>query len=1167
MDLKITSKEFVESSTRDLLLLALMLYQNLPQFVPQATVIFNGRLHETITKTVELTNPHRWPIDYLVLLDDEDGEFIIDRADNKVRLETRSSASLPIWTCPRFSKKCKARLTFLSVGRTGPNSASPIVFNVETDIDVSQATKTFSVESPLYEPLTHEFEIENPFNERANFSIQYTQQYVRDTNSKGAVIHYGEESSSSLHQDVFWTAQDVINVKKKDKAKLSFQFVPFMRGKYVCRIVLVDEKVGEVVYTINGTALPPLPFEKISFQTELTAPQSRDILLPLKNVALEKGIALLHNERFKGYKAKLKPSGDKKDPLADAVNVKYKVEYCSPFFTGPKEITPKTVDQQKETEGDARSKKPNTRNPLLLSVQFQPKGPGVYPGKIILTSALDVRVIEVDGKSRSPGLKADLEFICNARQVIQQELPLVNKTLKDWVISATLTGEHFTGPREVVVKAGKTKSYVLSFAPAWVCDIKGSLILKNSETLEKYTYNLTGHVEEPLAESTLTVDCVARESHTIQIQIPNISHDEVMYSVETDLPFARGAPTIIVPKAEVGKYTLVLRPTLSGKTTGSITFNTPNNHFVWFVIHVQCSRPPPETTIEVQTTVRKALMAEISIGNPTDQELSFAVRRRGDGLLGENRIILQPNESSVYNLVYNPLRATVEGQPSDGQLSFYNDEIGEYWYNVFMTASEAPPEEMPEVLCELGKSKSIELSISNPLDQDLTLQVHIGNTQNFTASPANTLTLKSFATVNPIVTFMPSAIAQRQEGIISYTHPKLGKWEFVVRGKGTPPTQMEVSTVHAVATRSHQTSVVFRNPFPLPRRFFISLKDQEKGKDSFALMIKRRTSTIGPFSSLTIPISYSPQEIAEHKVLVIVQAVGDGVADDLRWEYPIIGIAEAVPVGNNYKFICRSREELSQTVSVSLHQLDIINEDEQFGYDVVFPEAHPYKKALQGSLVVQSDSSKPTTVDGSIKMDFIVTFTPLRTFTATVELLVNKKSGGLWRYELVFESLPPLPDDSIVLEAAVAQRGSVAFTMRNIFPEEQAFRSYFSSDSAAEFTVAPAKGVLPPAKGEGSESTQFIVSFSSSQYGKTLLGTLLIETELMEWRYEVKGTLPRYHAPTTATSRVDTKLRNETQQTLRAAAGRKTDFIRQNQAATAPVRQLAAARSQQKLIR
>ena len=64
--------------------------------------------------------------------------------------------------------------------------------------------------------------------------------------------------------------------------------------------------------------------------------------------------------------------------------------------------------------------------------------------------------------------------------------------------------------------------------------------------------------------------------------------------------------------------------------------------------------------------------------------------------------------------------------------------------------------------------------------------------------------------------------------------------------------------------------------------------------------------------------------------------------------------------------------------------------------------------------------------------------------------------------------------------------------------------------SPYEFTVFPSEGALEP---PGREGTTFIVSFTPTEYGKTQVGKLIVQTEQMQWMYEVKGVPPEYKAP------------------------------------------------------
>ena len=62
------------------------------------------------------------------------------------------------------------------------------------------------------------------------------------------------------------------------------------------------------------------------------------------------------------------------------------------------------------------------------------------------------------------------------------------------------------------------------------------------------------------------------------------------------------------------------------------------------------------------------------------------------------------------------------------------------------------------------------------------------------------------------------------------------------------------------------------------------------------------------------------------------------------------------------------------------------------------------------------------------------------------------------------------------------------------------FTASFTPDSPCKFTVFPNEGVLePPGRGDG---TVFIVSFTPTEYGKTQVGKLVIQTEEMQWSYE-----------------------------------------------------------------
>jgi hypothetical protein len=95
---------------------------------------------------------------------------------------------------------------------------------------------------------------------------------------------------------------------------------------------------------------------------------------------------------------------------------------------------------------------------------------------------------------------------------------------------------------------------------------------------------------------------------------------------------------------------------------------------------------------------------------------------------------------------------------------------------------------------------------------------------------------------------------------------------------------------------------------------------------------------------------------------------------------------------------------------------------------------------------------------------------------------------------VIFEALDPEIDDSIVIQSPLHKTSSVSFKLSNHLKSFADFHAFFTTDSAAEFTVYPKSGQLEP---YGKEGTNFIVSFTPTEYGKAKTGRLVIQTEEM----------------------------------------------------------------------
>ena len=64
--------------------------------------------------------------------------------------------------------------------------------------------------------------------------------------------------------------------------------------------------------------------------------------------------------------------------------------------------------------------------------------------------------------------------------------------------------------------------------------------------------------------------------------------------------------------------------------------------------------------------------------------------------------------------------------------------------------------------------------------------------------------------------------------------------------------------------------------------------------------------------------------------------------------------------------------------------------------------------------------------------------------------------------------------------------------------------------SSSEFSVTPREGTLDQS---GRDGSQFVICYLPVEYGKIKIGKLIIETDEVQWIFEVRGTHLDYKPP------------------------------------------------------
>lgn len=84
-------------------------------------------------------------------------------------------------------------------------------------------------------------------------------------------------------------------------------------------------------------------------------------------------------------------------------------------------------------------------------------------------------------------------------------------------------------------------------------------------------------------------------------------------------------------------------------------------------------------------------------------------------------------------------------------------------------------------------------------------------------------------------------------------------------------------------------------------------------------------------------------------------------------------------------------------------------------------------------------------------------FEPQKTVSAKVELVVEKSTGGRWRFELRLEATQPDVDGSVTIQAAPGQSALGPVMLYSPTDQPEPFTCHFTHDSSISFDVSPSE--------------------------------------------------------------------------------------------------------------
>ena len=199
-----------------------------------------------------------------------------------------------------------------------------------------------------------------------------------------------------------------------------------------------------------------------------------------------------------------------------------------------------------------------------------------------------------------------------------------------------------------------------------------------------------------------------------------------------------------------------------------------------------------------------------------------------------------------------------------------------------------------------------------------------------------------------------------------------------------------------------------------------------------------------------------------------------------------------------------------------------------------------WRNALSASAVrVWRDAASGVPV-----MSVRVGFSPLRVMSGSAHLIVSRRgpAGGRWRRELRLLATESETEGVINVSAQVGTLGSARVAVHSDKEHAVPFKVYWTPESAMELDVSPTSGVLPAAD-DGPMA--LAVTYAPVEYGRAASGVLIVETEEMQWSFQINGVRPEY-SPPRGVSRLDTSPSEDVMRRLVHPSKSRTNFVKAN---------------------
>uniref|UniRef100_A0A8C7BQ83 Cilia and flagella associated protein 47 n=1 Tax=Neovison vison TaxID=452646 RepID=A0A8C7BQ83_NEOVI len=878
-DMDIQATDICDPNPVLMLMLCVYMYERLPTYLPKKVVPFHCTLHDTVLRQILLKNPSLKSLVYnAVIVGKDASDFSLSQTGNIVTISPKNQINITLKFTSRFLRPAEASLLLISKPKYAIGGTT-MTFALKGEVLNFKAVEIIRCKSPCYKWKEINVNVKNPFHTAGDFSVSLVESSTfislpSQLTESGQFMNHGDAGSSpesdnsksfcqspnALRTSIksnfireFFCSTHTLHLGVKGTSSLELLFLPFDMHTRYCVIILSNEKIGELIYVVEGKGMIPLPssfFPKDSstpldystspeevfskenpvlyLKCELRHILDVDLTLPLTNEAKEKALAFAAQQQMSDieYERRLITGTLESSSVRVAIallgltrietstlfntsklkkpkSILYTAELSLPeHFDIPKKIY---IPQVPETQAIKPANKKVADGSVLVPLRFVPLSPGRYPCKILLISRYDVRVYCIEGVVNEERPEARFEFETPAFEALTQHIPVSNKTKNEWKCQVTIEGEWFFGPSILYVGPGETVQYHLTFKPILECEIMGRLTLQNEVDGMEYVFDIKGIGKKPLALEHITIDCQVGKTTNKPIMVPNYTKTIQTFKVTSDLPIVWGNPKITIDPDNAVPYVLHVSPRKRGIFKGAISFS---------VKHRQ---------------------------DDDSQEDSDQDRGRVPSF-----------QKSLSELFHQ-----INGEDSDN--SFSNFHV---WYHLEIHSFPGPPVNIIEMKCLALESICMEIPLSNPKERIIHIDVQLSSAA---LNGLKQLTLHPLEYMNYVVQYSPATTGCRDESIVFQPDVALEFW-YLLRLTTELPKPVTIPEIQCDLGK-HATQII---PLVNPTHETLELQATNSNPENFVLDVNRSSLTVSPHSIKEVSVHFFPSALGRtgHQVSI-----------------------------------------------------------------------------------------------------------------------------------------------------------------------------------------------------------------------------------------------------------------------------------------------------------